>query len=163
VIREKALNVKVPAGVEDGTRILFSGEGHSGLCGGPPGDLYVRLHVKPHSFFEREGKDLYCVVPVSFPQAALGAEIKLPTLDGEHLLTVPPGTQGGAVLRVKNKGVPTMRGHGRGDLLVEIRVQVPGKMTKPQRELMQQLAEILPVENKPERKTLFSRVKDIFG
>src|SRR5207237_1088263 len=93
VAREKTVTVKVPAGVDDGTRILFSGEGHAGVYGGPAGDLYVVLDVKEHAFFERQGKDLYCSVPVSFPQAALGAEITLPTLEGEHTLTIPPGTQ----------------------------------------------------------------------
>src|SRR5207253_1509856 len=95
VAREKTVTVKVPAGVDDGTRILFSGEGHAGVYGGPAGDLYVVLDVKEHAFFERQGKDLYCSVPVSFPQAALGAEITLPTLEGEHTLTIPPGTQRG--------------------------------------------------------------------
>ena len=163
VVREKTVPVKVPAGVEDGTRILFSGEGHAGIQGGPAGDLYVRLRVKEHSFFERQGQDLYCAVPVSFPQAALGADITLPTLDGEHALHVPAGTQSGAVLRIKNKGVPVVRGHGRGDLMVEVRVQTPSKLNKQQKELLQQLSTTLQIENKPERKTLFTRVKDIFS
>jgi molecular chaperone DnaJ len=162
-LRERTVSVKVPAGVEDGTRILFSGDGHAGSNGGPAGDLYIRLHVKEHAFFERQGRDLYCAIPVSFPQAALGAEIRLPTLDGEHLLTVPAGTQSGSVLRIKNKGVPAVRGHGRGDLMVEVRVQTPGKLSKQQRDLLQQLGESLQIENKPERKTLLSRVKNIFG
>ena len=162
VAREKTVTVKVPAGVDDGTRILFSGEGHAGVYGGPAGDLYVVLDVKEHAFFERQGKDLYCSVPVSFPQAALGAEITLPTLEGEHTLTIPPGTQSGATLRVKGKGVPAVRGHGRGDLFVEVRVQTPAKLTKQQKELLQELASALPVDNKPERKTLLRKVKDMF-
>ena len=162
VAREKTVTVKVPAGVDDGTRILFSGEGHAGVHGGPAGDLYVVLDVKEHAFFERQGKDLYCSVPVSFPQAALGAEITLPTLEGEHTLTIPPGTQIGATLRVKGKGVPAVRGHGRGDLFVAVRVQTPAKLTKQQKELLQELASALPVDNKPERKTLLRKVKDMF-
>jgi molecular chaperone DnaJ len=161
--KEKEVTVKVPAGVEDGTKILFSGQGHAGVNGGPAGDLYVVLNVKEHAFFERHGRDLFCSVPISFAQAALGAEITLPTLEGESKLDIPPGTQSGAVLRMKNKGVPVLRGHGRGDLLVEVRVQTPSKLTKAQRELLQQLGESIHIENKPERKGLFSKVRDIFG
>lgn len=163
VVREKLIPVKVPAGVEHGTKILFGGEGEAGLHGGPAGDLYVVLNVKEHSFFERQGKDLYCVVPISFPQAALGAEIEVPTLDGSHKLDIPAGTQSGATLRIKNKGVPVLRGSGRGDLYVQVRVQTPAKLSKTQKELLNQLAETMQVENKPERKTLYSKVKDIFS
>jgi molecular chaperone DnaJ len=163
VLREKEITVKVPAGVEDGTKILFSGQGHAGPNGGPAGDLYVVLRVKEHAFFEREGKDLYCVVPVSFPQAALGADISLPTLNGEHKLSVPSGTQSGATLRIKNQGMPVLNSSARGDLFVEVRVQTPSKLSKVQKELLQQLADSLHVENRPERKTLFSKMKDIFS
>ena len=102
-------------------------------------------------------------MPVSFPQAALGAEISLPTLEGEHKLSIPAGTQSGATLRLKNQGVPVLNGHGRGDLFVEVRVQTPSKLNKAQKELLQQFGATIPIENKPERKTLFSKVKDIFG
>ena len=163
VVREKTIAVKVPAGVEHGTKILFTGEGEAGINGGPAGDLYVVLNVKEHAFFERQGKDLYCVVPLSFPQAALGAEIEVPTLDGAHTLSIPAGTQSGATLRIKNKGVPVLRGSGRGDLYVQVRVQTPAKLSKNQKELLNQLAETLQIENKPERKTLFGKVKDIFS
>ena len=163
VVREKTIGVKVPAGVEHGTKILFTGEGEAGINGGPAGDLYVVLNVKEHAFFERQGKDLYCVVPLSFPQAALGAEIEVPTLDGAHTLSIPAGTQSGATLRIKNKGVPVLRGSGRGDLYVQVRVQTPAKLSKNQKELLNQLAETLQIENKPERKTLFGKVKDIFS
>jgi molecular chaperone DnaJ len=161
--KEKEIAVKIPAGVEDGTKILFSGQGHAGVNGGPAGDLYVMLNVKEHPFFERQERDLFCSVPVSFPQAALGASIALPTLDGESKLEIPPGTQSGTVLRIKGKGVPVLRGHGRGDLLVEVRVQVPAKLNKSQRELLEQLGETLHIENRPERKSIFSKVRDIFG
>jgi molecular chaperone DnaJ len=162
-IREKVLSVTVPAGVEDGTQIRHNGQGQPGLNGGPAGDLYIVLDVKEHSFFEREGKDLYCVIPVSFPQASLGAEIKIPTLEGEQVLKVPEGTQSGTSLRVKGKGVPVLRGHGKGDLIVEIRVQTPSKLNKRQRELIQELGTLTSIENKPQRKSLFTKVKDIFG
>jgi len=162
-LREKVLAVTVPEGVEDGTQIRHSGLGQPGLNGGAAGDLYVVLDVKEHSFFEREGKDLYCVIPVSFPQASLGAEIKIPTLYGDHILKVPERTQSGTSLRVKGKGVPVLRGHGKGDLIVEIRVQTPSKLNKRQRELLQEMATLTSIENKPQRKSLFTKVKDIFG
>ena len=162
VLRDRVVEVKVPAGVEDGTRIRYAGQGESGVYGGPAGDLYVVLHVKEHSFFERQGKDLHCSVPISFPQAALGTEITIPTLYGEHTIKIPEGTQSGTTFRVRNKGVPVLNGHGKGDLYVEVRVQTPAKLTKAQRELVQQLQDVLQVENKPENRTLFSKVKDIF-
>ena len=163
VLRERELAVKVPAGVEDGTRIRYAGQGEAGAHGGPPGDLYVVLAVKEHPFFEREGKDLYCGVPISISQAALGAQIKIPTLEGEHPLKIPEGTQSGTVFRVRHKGVPSLNGHGRGDLHVEVRVQIPSRLSKRQRELLEELAALTPVENKPQRRTLLSRMKEIFG
>ena len=163
VMGEERLEVKVPAGVEEGTRILFSGRGEAGANGGPSGDVYVVLHVKEHPFFEREGKDLYCLVPISFSQAALGAEIRIPTLEGETVLKVPEGTQTATSFRLKNKGVPVLNGHGRGDLFVEVKVHTPSKLNKRQRELLQELDGIGKVENKPERRSLLSKVKDIFG
>ncbi len=162
-LRERQLEVKVPAGVEEGTQIRYAGQGEAGSLGGPPGDLYIVLHVKQHKFFEREGRDLTCVVPISFPQAALGAEIQVPTLEGPHTLRIPEGTQSGTEFRLRGKGVPSLNGHGRGDLFVEVRVQTPAKLNKHQRELVQELDSVMPVENKPERRTLFSKVKDIFG
>ena len=159
----RKIEVTVPAGVEDGTRIRYAEQGEAGTQGGEAGDLYIVLHVKEHEFFEREGKDLYCVVPISFPQAALGAEIMVPTLEGEAKLKVPEGTPSGAQFKLRHKGVPSLNGHGKGDLFVEVRVQTPSKLTKRQKELLHELAESLPVENKPQHRTLFSRVKDIFG
>jgi molecular chaperone DnaJ len=163
VLRQRTVDAKVPAGVEDGTRIRFSGYGEGGLHGGPPGDLYVVLHVKEHPFFEREGNDLHCVIPISYAQAALGAEISVPTLEGEHVLKVPDGTQSGTTLRIRGKGVPVLSGHGKGDLFVEVRVQTPGKLNKRQRELLQELEGLTHVENRPQRRTLLGKVKDIFG
>ncbi|MBZ5548266.1 MAG: molecular chaperone DnaJ [Acidobacteriia bacterium] len=163
MLRERMVEAKVPAGVEDGTRIRFAGLGEAGAFGGPAGDLYVVLHVKEHPFFEREGNDLYCVVPISFPQAALGTEIMIPTLEGDHRLKVPEGTQSGTSFRIRSKGVPVLNGHGKGDLFVEVRVQTPGKLSKRQRELLAELAQLTPVENKPQRRSLLGRVKDMFA
>jgi molecular chaperone DnaJ len=121
------------------------------------------LHVKEHAFFERNGQDLQCTVPISFSQAALGAEIKIPTLEGEQSLKVPEGTQSGAKFRIRGKGIPVLNGHGKGDLFVSVKVQTPAKLTKRQRELLEELNNTLHVENKPEQKTLLRKVKDIFG
>ncbi len=163
VLRQRTVDAKIPAGVEDGTRIRFSGFGEGGLHGGPAGDLYVVLHVKEHPFFEREGNDLHCLIPISYTQAALGAEISVPTLEGEHVLKVPDGTQSGTTLRIRSKGVPVLNGHGKGDLFVEVRVQTPSKLNKRQRELLQELEGLTQVENRPQRRTLLGKVKDIFG
>ena len=163
ILQTKTIDAKVPAGVEDGTRIRFSGVGEAGVHGGPAGDLYVVLHVKEHPFFVREGTNLYCVVPISVMQAALGAEIQVPTLEAEHTLKIPEGTQSGTVLKIRNKGVPVLNGHGKGDLFVEVRVQTPTKLTKRQRELLQELQGITQVENKPQRHTLLGKMKDMFG
>jgi molecular chaperone DnaJ len=162
IMRERTIDVNVPAGVEDGTKIRYQEYGDAGPGGGTPGDLYVVLHVKPHSFFEREGKDLFCSVPISFTQAALGAEIMIPTLEGEHKLKIPEGTQTGTTIRVRGKGVPSLKGGGKGDLHVQLRVQTPNKITKRQRELLEELG-AFGVENKPEPRGLFEKVKDIFG
>ena len=164
ILRSMEKNIKVPAGVEDGTRIRYGGEGEAGVHGGAPGDLYIVLHVKEHPFFEREGNDLHCAVPISFAQAALGTEIEIPTLEGPYKLRVPESTQSGAVLRIRGRGVPVLQGRGKGDLYVTVKVHTPSKLTKRQRELLHELAEIDGgVDNKPERRTLLSKVKDIFG
>jgi molecular chaperone DnaJ len=162
VVRERVVETKVPAGVEDGTRIRFAGFGEAGAYGGPTGDLYIVLHVKEHPFFERQGNDLHCVVPISFSQAALGTELMIPTLEGEYKLKVPEGTQSGTSFRVRNKGVPVLNGHGKGDLFVEVRVQTPGKLTKRQRELLAELQQTSQVENKPQQRSVLGRVKDMF-
>ena len=163
-IKERTVDVTVPAGVEDGTRIRYSEQGDAGVQGGPAGDLYVVLKVKPHPFFEREGRDLHCSVPISFSQAAMGDELTIPTLDGsEHKLKVPEGTQSGTTFRIRGKGVPALQSHGKGDLFVHVRVQTPAKLTKRQRELLTELGGTFNVENKPEPRSLFEKVKDIFG
>src|SRR5438309_8534738 len=163
VLRNRTVDAKVPAGVEDGTRIRFAGLGEAGAFCGPAGDLYVVLHVKQHPFFERQGNDLRCVIPISFTQAALGTEIVVPTLEGDHKLKVPEATQSGSSFRIRNKGVPVLNGRGKGDLFVEVRVQTPSKLTKRQRELLLELDGYTKVENKPEHRTLLGKVKDIFS
>lgn len=163
VMQERTVDVSVPPGVEDGTRIRYQGQGDSGGIGGQAGDLYVVLHVKPHPFFEREGKDLYCSVPISFSQAALGAEIVIPTLDGEHKLKIPEGAQTGTTFRLRGKGLPALQSGGKGDLFVKVRVLTPSKLTKKQRELLEELGSTFSVENKPEPRSLFEKVKEIFG
>jgi molecular chaperone DnaJ len=162
-LHQRTLEVKVPAGVEDGTRMRFAGKGDAGTHGGSTGDLYVVLHVKEHPFFEREGDNLYCAVPVSFGQAALGAELSIPTLEGEYMLKVPEGTQSGTVFKVRHRGVPALHGRGKGDLFVEVKVQVPAKLTRHQRELLQQFEAGQTFENKPQPRSLLSKVKDMFG
>ncbi len=136
VQRSKRVHVKVPPGVDTGTRLRLRGEGESGFRGGVAGDLYVRLHVEPHEAFERDGNDLYTKVSVSFIQAILGDDILLSTLDGTKKITIEPGTQPGTVLRFSGEGVPSLRGYGRGDLFVEVEVTVPADVTDRQRELL---------------------------
>jgi len=163
VVKERVIQVKVPAGVEDGTRIRYSGQGEAGAHGGPAGDLYIVLHVKEHSFFEREGKDLFCVVPVSFAQAAIGADITIPTLEGDHKMHIPEGTQTGTQIKLRGKGVPVLNGHGKGDIFVQIKVQTPTKLNKRQKELLQELETGASVDNQPEKQSLMSKVKDMFS
>jgi molecular chaperone DnaJ len=163
VVREHTIKVKVPAGVEQDTRIRYSGEGEAGRFSGPAGDFYVVLDVKPHKFFERDGDDLHCVIPISFPQAALGAEVNIETLEGMEMLKIPEGTQSGREFKLRGKGVPHLNSHGKGDLVVEVRVQTPAKLSKQQKELMKQLDETIAVENTPQSRGLFGKVKEMFS
>lgn len=162
--RERTLEVGVPAGVDSGTRLRMTGHGEPGVNGGPAGDLYIFLEVKEHAFFERRGADLYCTIPVSIAQASLGTTIKVPTLSGEEELEIPEGTQSGQIFRKKSKGLPNPHG-GRGDLYVNVRVDIPSKMTREQRRLLEQLGQSMKVENKPVERAsnFFDKVKDIFG
>jgi len=164
VQRERTLEVGVPAGVDSGTRLRMAGQGEPGTNGGAAGDLYIFLEVKEHPFFERRGADLYCTIPVSFPQAALGAKLKVPTLSDDTELEIPDGTQSGQLFRIKAKGLPNPHG-GKGDLYVNIRVVVPTKLSREQKRAMEQLGQTLKVENKPSEKSsnFFDKVKDIFG
>ena len=136
----KKLSVKIPAGVDDGARLRLSGEGEEGRNGGPAGDLYVIIHVSSHEFFERRGTELHCQVPISFPQAALGAEIEVPSLYGPQTLTIPRGTQTGDRLTLRNCGVPELRGEGRGHQIVHIVVKTPTHLTERQEELLREFA-----------------------
>jgi molecular chaperone DnaJ len=163
VTKEVKIGVKVPPGVEEGTRIRYSGEGDAGRSGGTTGDLYVVLAIRAHDFFQRDGYDLHCVVPISFPQAALGAEIELPGIDGTVMVKVPEGTASGKELRVRGRGVPYLNDKGRGDLIVKAIVQIPKKLTRAQRELVAQLAESLTVDNKPAAPGLLDKMKDLFS
>jgi molecular chaperone DnaJ len=163
VERQHQIEVSIPAGVEDGTRIRYQGEGDSGRFGGPGGDLYIVLHVKTHKIFDRDGNDLRCVVPISFPQAALGTEIELTTLDGEVKLKVPEGTQSGQEFRIRGKGVPYLNEYGRGDLIAQVVVKTPAKLTKQQREMLKELGETMTVENTPSARSLFDKVREMFS
>jgi molecular chaperone DnaJ len=163
VIKELKLNVKVPPGVENGTRIRYSGEGDAGRAGAAKGDLYVVLAIRPHEFFERDGHNLHCVIPISFPQAALGAEIEIAAIDGPVTLKIPEGTQSGRELRVRGRGVPILNGKGNGDLIVKVMVEIPRKLTRAQRELVSELAESMAIENKPASPSLIEKMKDLFG
>jgi len=163
--RDKTIDLRIPAGVDTGTRLRVPGEGEAGANGGPSGDLYVVLEVKEHPFFERRGADLYCTIPVSIAQAALGTDLPVPGLNGEERLKIPEGTQSGAVFRIKGHALPDPRGGGKGDLYYHVRVLTPTKLTREQRKIMEQLDATLKVDNKPadRNSTLFDKVKDIFG
>lgn len=161
VEKEKSLEVKIPAGVETGSRLRVNGEGEAGVNGGPSGDLFVVIHVKEHDVFERQGANLYSAVPVSFAQAALGAEIKVKTLEGEEDLKIPAGTQTGTVFRLKSQGMPALGGRGRGDLFVAVTLITPKSLTKEQRKLLEQLAEIEDTAFTDE--SFIEKVRNIFG
>jgi molecular chaperone DnaJ len=159
----------VPAGIATGQRLRLTGEGEAGGPGGPAGDLYVVIHVQEHPFFQRDGNDLYCELPLNFPTLALGGEIRIPTLEGEEPFKVPEGTASGQSFRLRGRGMPDVSGRGRGDLFVIVKVITPKKLSKEQKKLLEQLATSLPKEQfEPtpvdhEDKGLFDRVKDIFG
>jgi molecular chaperone DnaJ len=163
--REKTIELRIPPGVDTGTRLRVAGEGEPGPNNGPAGDLYVVLEVKEHPFFERRGADLYCTIPLSIAQASLGTELQVPGLAGEEKLKIPEGTQSGAVFRIKGKGLADPRGGGKGDLYYHVRVLTPTKLTREQRKLMEQLGYTIRVDNKPadRNSSIFDKVKDIFG
>lgn len=161
--KTQSLNIKIPPGVDSGSRLKLRNEGEAGRNGGPPGDLYVVIEAREHPLFTRQGNDIVCDVPISFPQAALGAEIDVPTLDGKHKTKIPAGTQSGTVLRLKHKGVPDLRGAGRGDELVRVVVETPRKLTGRQRELLEEFAHSSGEEVNPLSKGFFDKVKEMFG
>jgi molecular chaperone DnaJ len=159
---DRKLKVNIPPGVDNGTRLRLSHEGQPGPNSGPPGDLYVILKVHDHPIFDRHGSDLHCKIPINVAQAALGAELQAPTLEGHENIKVHEGTQTGAQVRIRGKGVPHVNGHGRGDLIFHIDVKIPSKLNRAQRELFEKLGEELPVENEPAEKGIFEKVKDYF-
>jgi molecular chaperone DnaJ len=165
VEKERTIDLRIPPGVDTGTRLRVQGEGEPGPNGGPTGDLYVVLEVKEHPFFERRGADLYCTIPISIAQAALGAELQVPGLAGDEKLKIPEGTESGAVFRIRGGGLADPHGGGKGDLYYHVRVLTPTRLTREQRKLIEQLGASLKVENKPAERgsSLFDKVKDIFG
>ena len=158
--QEKTLQVRIPPGVDDGSRIRITGSGEAGTRGGPDGDLYVYLSVAQHKAFRRSGLDLLIDIPISFPQAALGGDVNVPSLDGEVPLTLHPGTQSGSQYRLRGRGMPSVRGGGRGDELVTVHVVVPSKLGKRERELLEEYARA--GGDQIEEKSFFDRVKDAF-
>jgi molecular chaperone DnaJ len=159
---QRTLKVRIPAGVEDGMRLRLTGEGEAGIGGGPAGDLYVVMNVRPHALFTREGPDLQCEVPISLVQAALGSEIEVPTLEGKVALRVPEGTQPGKVMRLRGRGLPSLRTGERGDQYVRIFVEVPTKLSEEQRRLLERFAELAGEEVSPVQKGFLDKLRDLF-
>jgi molecular chaperone DnaJ len=160
------LSVKIPAGVDQDDRVRLSGEGEAGMNGGPPGDLYVVVNLKPHSVFQREGGDLHCEMPVSFATAALGGEIEIPTLDGHANIKIPAETQTGQVFRLRGKGIKQVRGPGHGDLFCHIAIETPVKLTARQKELLREFEAINdrdPAAHNPRAKSFMEKVREFFG
>jgi molecular chaperone DnaJ len=167
VHKEKTLQVNIPAGVEDGTRIRLAGEGEAGARGAPPGDLYIFLSVQPHRFFQRDGANLYCKVPIPMTTATLGGNVEVPAVDGSRAkVSVTPGSQNGTQFRLRGKGMPVLRSKARGDLYIQVSVEVPVNLTKRQRELLEEFETEIggsrPGKHSPESHGFFSRVKDFF-
>lgn len=163
VNKEKVLEVRIPAGVDNGARLRIQSEGEAGARGGPSGDLYVVIFVEEHPFFQRQGNNIYCQVPIGITQAVLGAEITVPTLEGEEKLKIPEGTQTGTAFRLRNKGIVSLGERGRGDQFVTINVAIPTKLSKEQRQSFEHLARISKEEEISQERNLFEKVKDIFG
>jgi molecular chaperone DnaJ len=171
VPRQKKLSVKIPAGIAEGQQLRLAGEGEAGSGGGPSGHLYVVVHVQRHPYFRRDGNDLYAEIPVNFTTLALGGDVRVPTPKGHDRLTVPEGTQTGSTFRLRGKGMPDVSGRGHGDLMVTVQAVTPRKLTREQKQLLQQFAASLPQEafeprgeeEEHEDRNLFDRVRDIFG
>lgn len=161
--QRRKVKVRIPAGIDDGARLRSSGQGEAGLRGGPPGDLYVVVHVREHELFSRQGDDLICEVPIPFPTAALGGEIEVPTLDGPARLRVPPGTQYGTLFRLRGKGMPNVHGHGHGDLHVRVVVEVPTRLTRAQREKLEEFAAQCNDQAYPQRQGFLDKLRRLFG
>ncbi|KPC74722.1 molecular chaperone DnaJ [Laceyella sacchari] len=163
VKKKKKINVKIPAGIHEGAQLRVSGEGEPGVNGGPPGDLYITIYVKPHEFFKRDGDDLTCELPITFGQAALGDEVIVPTLNGRARLKVPAGTQTGTEFRLQGKGVPRLRGYGEGDLRVKVRVVTPTKLTEEQKEALRKFSRLCgEYINQEQSNNFFDKMKQAF-
>ncbi|MEM0907573.1 MAG: molecular chaperone DnaJ [Pseudomonadota bacterium] len=163
VSEERNLSVNIPAGIEDGTRIRLAGEGEAGVMGGPAGDLYIFLSIRAHDFFQREGADLYCRVPISMVRAALGGAVEIPSIDGEKArVKIPEATQTGRQFRLRGKGMPVMRSSQMGDMYVQVVVETPQNLTRRQRELLAEFDSVSSTENHPESHGFFSRAKEFF-
>ncbi|UXN61831.1 molecular chaperone DnaJ [Phyllobacterium zundukense] len=163
ITEERALSVNIPAGIEDGTRIRLTGEGEAGLRGGPAGDLYIFLSLKPHEFFQRDGADLYCKVPISMTTAALGGQFEVATLDGTQTrVKIPDGTQNAKQFRLKGKGMPVLRQPAMGDLYIQIAIETPQNLNKRQRELLEEFDRISSQDNSPQSSGFFARMKEFF-
>ena len=157
------IKLKIPAGIEDGSRLRSSRNGEAGIRGGPPGDLYVVIHLKEHEIFEREAENLFCEVPISFTTAALGGEVEVPTLDGKAHLKIPAGTQGATVFKLRGKGMPVLNSSQRGDLLVRVAVEVPTRLNGEQRKKLEELAALMGDDNTPLHRSFFEKAKGFFG
>jgi molecular chaperone DnaJ len=162
VHQQQSLSVKIPAGVDHGSRLKLRGEGEAGRRSGPPGDLYVVIHVREHPIFRREGVDVVCDVPIGMTQAALGTEIEVPTPHGVVKMKIPSGTQSGKVFRLKGKGAPDLRGYGTGDMLARVSVEIPRKLTKKQKQLLEEFASLSGEDIHPQSKGFFDKVKEMF-
>jgi molecular chaperone DnaJ len=166
ITRERALSVNIPAGVEDGTRIRLAGEGEAGLRGGPAGDLYIFLSIRPHEFFQRDGADLFCRVPISMTSAALGGDIEVPTIDGKKArVSIPDGTQSGKQFRLRGKGMPVLRSNQSGDMYIQVSVETPVNLSRRQKDLLREFEEEAK-NNSPQSEGFFARARafwDAFG
>jgi molecular chaperone DnaJ len=160
--KSATINIDIPAGIDNGQTISLRGEGESGAKGGPPGDLYVNVRVKQHPIFVREGYNVICEIPITFTQAALGAELEIPTLDGKMKYDIPEGTQTGTVFRLRNKGIKHLRSNSKGDLYVKVNVEIPTKLSGKQKEILHQFAEVSGDDVFVQRKNFFNQVKDLF-
>jgi molecular chaperone DnaJ len=161
--RTSKITLRIPPGVDNGSRLRSAGNGEAGKRGGTPGDLYVIIHVKAHDIFHRDGDDLMCEVPISFPIAALGGDIEVPTLEGKAVIKVPPGTQTGTVFRLRGKGIRNVHGHGNGDLHVQVVVEVPTKLNNEQRAKLTEYANLCDASVNPRSKSFLERAKELFS
>ena len=163
--RNKTLEVKIPSGIDDSMRIRSTGNGEPGMNGGPPGDLYVEIHIKPHAVFQRDGDDLHCEMPISFARAAIGGEIEVPTLSGKVSFTVPEGTQTGKTFRLRGKGIKGVRSGFPGDLFCHVLIETPVKLTEKQKDLLREFETLTDAggsKHSPQSKSWMDKVKDFF-